>query len=100
MGDKIFLKIDRDIEELVPGYLKNRRVDIDKISHAVDQGDFDTARMLGHAMKGNGKSYGFEEISRIGLAIENSGIQKEPEIIRKELAKLLDYLNSIQITYE
>jgi HPt (histidine-containing phosphotransfer) domain-containing protein len=100
LGDKIFLKIDRDIEELVPGYLKNRRMDIDKISNAVDQGDFDTARMLGHAMKGNGKSYGFEEISRIGLAIENSGIQKEPEIIRIELEKLLDYLNSIHITYE
>jgi HPt (histidine-containing phosphotransfer) domain-containing protein len=84
LGDKILLKIDRDIEELIPGYLKNRRVDIDRISTAVDQGDFDTARILGHAMKGNGKSYGFEEISRIGLAIESSGTQKEPEIIRKE----------------
>jgi HPt (histidine-containing phosphotransfer) domain-containing protein len=100
LGDKIFLKIDQDIEELVPGYLKNRRMDIDKISNAVDQGDFDTARMLGHAMKGNGKSYGFEEISHIGLTIENSGIQKEPEIIRRELEKLLGYLNSIHITYE
>jgi len=100
LGDKIFLKIDRDIEELIPGYLKNRRLDIDKISTAVDEGDFETARNLGHAMKGNGKSYGFEEISRIGLAIENSGIQKEPEIIRRELEKLLDYLNRIHITYE
>jgi hypothetical protein len=56
LGDKIFLKIDRDIEELVPGYLKNRRMDIDKISNAVGQGGFDSAHMLGHAMKGNGKS--------------------------------------------
>ncbi len=100
MGNKIFLKIDRDIEELVPGYLKNRRLDIDKISDALDQGDFDTARILGHAMKGNGKSYGFEEISNIGLAIESSGIQKDPEIIRSALEKLLDYLNCIHITYE
>ncbi len=100
MGDKIFLKIDRDIEELVPGYLKNRRLDIDKISEAIDKEDFDTVRVLGHAMKGNGKSYGFEEISNIGLTIENSGIQKQPEIIRNSLEKLLDYLNRLHITYE
>ena len=75
-------------------------MDIDKISNAVGQGGFDSAHMLGHAMKGNGKSQGFEEISHIGLAIENSGLQKEPGIIRRELEKLLDYLNSIHITYE
>ncbi len=100
MDDKIFLKIDRDIEELVPGYLKNRRVDIEKISKAIDQGDFETARILGHAMKGNGKSYGFEEISVIGLTIEKSGIQKKTETIRDALKKLLDYLDRIHITYE
>lgn len=100
LSEIIHLKIDRDIEELIPGYLKNRRTDVDKISKAIDQGDFETARMLAHSMKGNGKSYGFKEISNLGSLIEKSALDEKPDAIQQALEKLLDYLNRIQITYE
>ena len=50
--DKIVVKIDPDLKELIPGYLLNRRNDIANIRAALETKDFELIQRQGHSMKG------------------------------------------------
>jgi len=98
--DKIVVAVDIDLEDIVPGYLENRQKDIVDITRAVDGGDFETIRVLGHRMKGSGGGYGFDRITDIGFALENASKEGDGEEIRARVEELRDYLARVEVTYE
>ena len=98
--DRITVKIDRDLEDLIPGYLKRRQEDISAIRNACDACDFENIRILGHSMKGSGGGYGFDQITEIGKLIEESAKNKDPERIREHTDQLAQYLTRIEVVYE
>jgi hypothetical protein len=101
MGEeRITVKIDKDLEDLIPGYLKRRQDDIFAIRNACDTGDFENIRVLGHSMKGSGGGYGFDQITEIGKLIEDSAKTKDAGLILKHIDLLSDYLSRIVIFYE
>jgi DNA-binding NarL/FixJ family response regulator len=57
------VKIDRDLEDLIPGYLEKRLADVTSIREAAGKNDFEMIRVLGHTMKGSGGGYGFDRIT-------------------------------------
>ena len=67
MAERITVRIDPDIKELVPGFLDNRRRDVARLQELVTAGAFAEIRLLGHSMKGAGGGYGFDRISELGL---------------------------------
>jgi len=95
----ITVNIDRMLEDLIPGFLENRRHDIIKIREAVRQGDLETIKHLGHTMKGTGGGYGFENITEIGKNIENAAHQKSSEIILQLVEELEKYINTVHIVF-
>ena len=66
-----------EVQELVPGYLKQKRVDLDKLWTAIDAADYATVSTLGHQLKGSGSSYGFDDISTIGSALERAALSHD-----------------------
>ena len=48
---------DNDLADLIPGFLENRHKDV-AIQEAIEQGNYETIRVLGHTMKGAGGGYG------------------------------------------
>ncbi|HZC67063.1 MAG TPA: Hpt domain-containing protein [Nitrospirales bacterium] len=68
--EKILVRVDPEIAELIPGFLANRRKDVTAMLDAVQRSDFETVRLLGHSMKGAGGGYGFDAITVIGGALE------------------------------
>jgi hypothetical protein len=50
--ERIVVRADPDIADLIPGFLENRRRDVDKMREALTQGEYETIRVLGHSMKG------------------------------------------------
>jgi len=82
-----------DIVEMVPGYLANRREELQEMLALLASSDFGRLAVLGHNIKGSGGSYGFPEISRIGCALENSAKQADPVASGARLAELEDYLS-------
>jgi HPt (histidine-containing phosphotransfer) domain-containing protein len=97
---KITVKADPEFAPLIPGYLKNRLADADKISVAVTAGDFEKARRLGHCMKGSGAGYGFDAITEIGRAIETAAKAKNAADIAAQAELLRDYLNRVEVVYD
>ena len=96
-GSKIIVHVDEEIEDLIPGFLENRRKDVDALQEALTNGDHETIRTLGHAMKGTGGGYGFDTITDIGSSLENAAKQKNTEEIRKGINELADYLERVEV---
>ncbi|MBU2521344.1 MAG: Hpt domain-containing protein [Desulfobacteraceae bacterium] len=97
---KIIVRVDAEIEDLVPGFLQNRQNDIKKILEALDVGDYETIRVLGHSMKGSGGGYGFDAITDIGLSLEQAAKAKNSEEVRKWAEELSNYLENVEVAYE
>ena len=59
MSEPIIVTVAKDLEDLVPTFMKNRAKELDTLRTALAGGDFEQLRQIGHRMKGVGNSYGF-----------------------------------------
>ena len=64
---------------------------------ALEGGDFETVRVLGHSMKGAGGGYGFDAITDIGAALEQTAKDKNPGAIRTSLDELSSFLDRVEV---
>lgn len=95
--DAIHVRVDAEIAPLIPGFLHNRRKDVVALLRAVEQGDFERARVLGHSMKGSGGGYGFDAITEIGHGIETAAKTRDIDALRTCITTLSDYLDRVQV---
>lgn len=98
--EKIVVQVDADLEDLIPGYLQNRRQDVGAILQALGNQDFETIRILGHTMKGTGGGYGFDAITEMGRALETAAKDKNAQAIQQGTASLLDYLQAVEVVFQ
>ena len=95
----ITVYIDPGLEEIVPGFLENRRRDVETVETALRQNDFNTICVIGHRMRGDGGGYGFDAISTIGEGMEQAAARQDSEAIRRNLDSLVDFLARITVVY-
>jgi HPt (histidine-containing phosphotransfer) domain-containing protein len=99
MAERVIVTIERDLEYLIPEYLEGRRNDIESIRQALQKGDFETIRILGHNMKGTGGGYGFDAITVIGGNIQDAAKAAEADELERLSDELEEYLDTIEIRY-
>src|ERR671926_396214 len=58
-GPSYKVTVARDLEDLIPVFMGNRKKELDTLRVALAAADFEQLRQLGHRMKGVGNSYGF-----------------------------------------
>lgn len=98
-SEKIIVEIDSELEPIVPEFLENRKKDCLTILTLLDTDSFSEIRTLGHRMKGAGGSYGFDEISEIGEAIEDAALNGDKSIIKNCISRLAAYLDKVVAIY-
>ncbi len=99
-SDIIRVRIDRDLQDLIPGYLENRGKDLLVYQQALDKGDFDSIVVLGHSMKGSGGGYGLNNLTSIGRAIEKAAKNRDKESVRQSIINLADFLKNLEVVYD
>lgn len=99
-SNKNRVRVDPDIKDLIPDYLKNRRDDLLVYQKALETGDFDSIGVLGHSMKGSGGTYGFDELSNIGRAIEKAAQIRDKESAHQSIIALADFLKNLEVVYD
>jgi HPt (histidine-containing phosphotransfer) domain-containing protein len=92
--------VAKDLEDLIPVFIKNRTKELDSLKTAIGAGDFEQLKQLGHRMKGVGNSYGFAPISDFGKTIEDSAKTSDKATIDGCIAAYADYLANVRIVYE
>jgi HPt (histidine-containing phosphotransfer) domain-containing protein len=98
--EEIIVHADPEIGDLIPGFLDNRRKDVKAIEEALESGDFEIIRVLGHSMKGAGGSYGFDAITDIGKALEEAAKKENAAEIQKLADRLSAYLKRVRVVYD
>ena len=97
--EKIVVQIDAEIQEAIPFFLELRKKNIAEIITALDSKDYDKVKRLGHNIKGSGGSYGFDEVSRIGMDLEKAAMEQNVNAMRNLTGELEDYLAKVVIIY-
>jgi HPt (histidine-containing phosphotransfer) domain-containing protein len=100
MSQPIIVTVAKDLEDLVPTFMKNRGKELETLRTALAAGDFDQMRQLGHRMKGVGNSYGFEKVSQLGKQVEDGAKAGDRDGLAACVSEYTDYLTRVQIVYE
>ena len=98
--EKFIIHVDPEFENSIPGFLEKRHKDVKTLKEALAKGDYENIWILGKAMRGPGREYGFEAITRLGQALENAAKEKDEKQVRNLTTELLNYLRRIQVTYK
>jgi len=100
MSESIVVTVAKDLEDLVPTFMKNRAKELETLRSALAGGDFEQMRQLGHRMKGVGNSYGFAKVSELGKDIEDIAREGDRAALEASIADYADYLARVTIVYE
>lgn len=92
--------VPKDLEDLIPGFLRNRQIELDTLRVALAAADFELLRQLGHRMKGVGHSYGFAHVSVLGKRIEDGARTGDHAVLLAATAEYAEYLAHVHISYE
>ena len=97
IGHQIEIIMPEGLEEIVPGYLANRRQELLELAGFVENADFDRIRFMSHDLKGTGAAYGFPKITECGIRMEEAASIGDLESLRCLVAELADYLSRVQL---
>lgn len=101
MSDEAYtVTVARDLEDLVPTFMKNRGKELEALRAALAGGEFEQLRQIGHRMKGVGNSYGFEKVSVLGKTIEDCARSEDRAILAASIAEYAEYLAKVKVVYE
>ncbi len=95
--DRIRVQADARIRSAMPGYLDNRRRDLQLLKAALDRSDYESIRQVGHKMSGTGLGYGFGRISELGARMEAEAKDHNPGAIRSLADELSSYIDRVDI---
>lgn len=99
-ANDIKVTVARDLEDLIPVFLRNRKNEVDTLRVALASADFEQLRQLGHRMKGVGNSYGFNHVSTLGKYIEDDARSGDRASLEARITEYAEYLSKVQIAYE
>jgi HPt (histidine-containing phosphotransfer) domain-containing protein len=93
------VQIDRDLEDLVPDYLENRRLELIDLKKLIEQKDLAKIKTIGHKLAGNAGGYGFHTLGTIGSKIEKAAIANNLSEMSQFASEIEDFLKKIEIEY-
>ncbi len=98
--EKIIIKVDSDLEEIVPGFIEDWIKETKSMQEALEKNDYDTIRKIGHDMKGTGGACGFDDVTDMGSKLEITAKNMDSDAIREILGALSSYFKKIEVIYE
>lgn len=96
---KTTVQVDRDLEDLIPGFLENRRQDVVKLKAATAHGEWETVRIIGHTLKGIGGGYGFDRITELGQLLERAAKGENSQEALTVVSEFETYIDSVEIMF-
>jgi hypothetical protein len=98
-AEPIVVTIDRDLQDLVPLFMAQRKADQAAIEAALPLRNFESLRLTGHGMTGAGASYGFDRISDLGVRLTDAARAADGAAIEKIKGDFDDYMRRLVVKY-
>jgi HPt (histidine-containing phosphotransfer) domain-containing protein len=74
-------------------YIERRRLDLENCKKALEQRDFEVLARVGHQIKGNASTFGYEELGEIAISMEEQALAKNSEKLSQVLAQFSKFLS-------
>ena len=97
MSARIQLNVEPGLRELVPGFLANRRKDLELIGRSLASGNLEAIRVVGHNIRCFSRVYGFDDLTALGEEIQAAAAEASTLRIAHARAQLADYLSRIDL---
>jgi HPt (histidine-containing phosphotransfer) domain-containing protein len=91
---------DRDLEDLIPDFMQNRKNELQDIQLAISKNDYEYIRRLAHTLKGICRPYGFEHLETLSKELEVAGQAEDMPKIQQIADKIAEYLKNVRIVYD
>jgi len=91
------VKADPLLLPLIPDYLRNRQLDLQRLADALGRKDFSTLRKLGHDMHGSGGAYGLPPVSECGREIEAAALAGDTVRLDGAIESLRVFLEAVKL---
>lgn len=96
-GERIRLQVEPALRELLPGFLANRRKDLELINRALHSGNLEAIRVVGHNIRCFSRVYGFDDLTALGEEIHQAAADQSTLRIAHAKTQLADYLSRIDL---
>lgn len=88
--------IDSEFEDIVPTFIEKRKFELLQLRIKIENGDFYTAQVFGHRLKGNAGGYGFDELGELGSRLEIAAKEENTYGVVTSLDMIENYLFSVE----
>jgi hypothetical protein len=95
--DKILLRAEPAVKELLPGFLENRRRDLERMRQALHAGDLAAIRDLGQNIRCFSRVYGLDALTELGEEIRIAAEARSTLRIVLLHRRLADYLARVEL---
>jgi len=95
--DKILLRAEASVKELLPGFLENRRRDLERMGEALHAGDLAAIRDLGQNIRCFSRVYGLDDLTALGEEIRCAAEECSTLRIVDLQGRLADYLSRVEL---
>src|SRR3954466_14601351 len=98
--DKIVLRAEPSVKELLPGFLQNRRRDLERLHEALHAGDLAAVRDVGQNIRCFSRVYGLDELTEMGEEIRAAAESRSTLRVLELQRRLADYLARVELEEE
>ena len=95
--DKILLRAEPAVRDLLPGFLENRRRDLERMREALLAGDLAAIRDLGQNIRCFSRVYGLDDLIELGEDIRSAAEECSTLRIVHLHRRLADYLARVEL---
>lgn len=96
---RIKIVVDPELQPIMGRYIEIRLEELGQLEMALAGEDAEGVRQLGHKLKGTGASFGFDQLTEWGAAIESAGREGDLELAAGVAAEVRFFLENVDIVY-
>ncbi len=95
--EPIRLSVEPALRELLPGFLANRRKDLEVIGRALHTGNLEAIKVVGHNIRCFSRVYGFDALTALGEEIQQAALEQSTLRIVHAQTQLADFLARVEV---
>jgi HPt (histidine-containing phosphotransfer) domain-containing protein len=97
---KIVVVVDKDLKDIMPGFLNNRKKDVVELAKFLSSKDFKSIQVIGHKMAGNAGGYGIDQLGEYGSKLEAAAMASDTAAMKKYIDLITDYVARLEVEFK
>ena len=99
MSSQFIIEVDKDLEEIMPMFLENRKKDVISLKDFIETNNFSEIEIIAHKLAGNAGGYGLKALGEIGSKMELAAQNSDMKSIQDQFENYRNYITNLNIKY-